>query len=94
MFHTHACIHDINVHSLLELGFQEELEELLRYCPRKRQTLLFSATMTAKVEDLVKLSLNKPVRVKTYGNATTVAPRLVQEFVKVRNVFKIRLANK
>ena len=31
--------------------------------PPQRQTLLFSATMTAKVETLVKLSLRKPVRV-------------------------------
>lgn len=75
------------VDRLLELGFQEELEELLKHCPENRQTLLFSATMTAKVEDLVKLSLKKPIRVKTEsGGISTVAPRLVQEFVKLRNV--------
>lgn len=72
------------VDRLLELGFQDELEELLRYCPAGRQTMLFSATMTAKVEDLAKLSLRRPVRVKTGGGPTSVAPRLVQEFVKVR----------
>lgn len=72
------------VDRLLDLGFQEELEELVRFCPKNRQTLLFSATMTSKVDDLVKLSLNKPIRVKTYGGTTTVAPRLIQEFVKVR----------
>ena len=72
------------VDRLLDLGFQEELEELVRFCPQSRQTLLFSATMTAKVEDLVKLSLKKPVRVKTSGGPTTIAPRLVQEFLRVR----------
>jgi ATP-dependent RNA helicase DDX27 len=72
------------VDRLLDLGFQEEIEELVRHCPINRQTLLFSATMTPKVEDLAKLSLRKPVRVKTSGGATTLAPRLVQEFVKVR----------
>ena len=55
------------VDRLLDLGFQEELEELVRHCPTARQTLLFSATMTPKVEDLAKLSLKKPVRVKTSG---------------------------
>lgn len=50
---------------------------LRRNCPLKRQTLLFSATMTPKVEDLVKLSLQRPVRIKVDGKATTVAPRLV-----------------
>lgn len=73
------------VDRLLDLGFQEEIEELVRHCPESRQTLLFSATMTTRVEDLVKLSLKRPVRVKTEGNSvTTVAPRLVQEFVRVR----------
>mmetsp|Transcript_17402 Transcript_17402/g.17488 ORF Transcript_17402/g.17488 Transcript_17402/m.17488 type:complete len:764 (+) Transcript_17402:55-2346(+) len=70
---------------LLELGFQSELEELLRHCPYNRQTMLFSATMTSKVDDLACLSLRKPIRVKTSGNNRTVAPRLIQEFVKVRN---------
>ena len=69
---------------LLDMGFQDELEELVRHCPVGRQTLLFSATMTPKVDDLAKLSLRKPVRVKTSGGASTVAPRLVQEFVKLR----------
>ena len=69
---------------LLELGFQQEVEELVRYCPSSRQTLLFSATMTSRVEDLAKLSLRRPVRVKTAGGDHVVAPRLVQEFVKIR----------
>jgi len=73
------------VDRLLDLGFQEELEELVKHCPKSRQTMLFSATMTAKVEDLVVLSLRKPIRVKTTGGPQTVAPRLVQEFVRVRD---------
>jgi ATP-dependent RNA helicase DDX27 len=81
---------------LLDLGFQEEVEELVKYCPKSRQTMLFSATMTSRVEDLVKLSLKRPVRVRiTGGNAAdgsgngsgsiSFAPRLVQEFIKVRS---------
>ena len=73
------------VDRLLELGFQEDLEELLKYCPKKRQTLLFSATMTPKVEDLAKLSLMRPIRVKVNTSATQIAPRLIQEFVKVKS---------
>lgn len=44
---------------LLELGFQEEVTELLQACPVGRQTLLFSATMNTKVDDLAKLALHK-----------------------------------
>jgi ATP-dependent RNA helicase DDX27 len=56
----------------------------VKYCPVNRQTMLFSATMTSGVDDLVKLSLKRPVRIKTQGDATTVAPKLSQEFVRVR----------
>eukprot|EP01036_Dinobryon_divergens_P031437 gene31437-40834_t len=86
------------VDKLLDMGFQEEVEELVRHCPLSRQTMLFSATMTAKVEDLAKLSLKRPIRVKTAapemsrsaeggeggGKVGEFAPRLVQEFIKVR----------
>lgn len=33
-------------------------------CPRRRQTMLFSATMTEEINELVTLSLNKPVRLE------------------------------
>lgn len=69
----------------MDLGFREEVEQLIKYCPETRQTLLFSATMTSGVEELSKLSLRKPVRIKTGPNiSNAVAPRLVQEFVRVR----------
>ncbi|RZR80101.1 hypothetical protein BHM03_00006019 [Ensete ventricosum] len=49
---------------LLELGFSAEIQELIRMCPKRRQTMLFSATMTEEVDKLIKLSLNKPVRLE------------------------------
>ena len=75
---------------LLDLGFQDEVHEIIKACPSERQTLLFSATMTTKVDDLVKLSLKRPVRVKVSdklksGAEVEVAPRLEQEFVRVRS---------
>lgn len=73
------------VDRLLDLGFKDELEEIVRFCPHNRQTMLFSATMTSGVDDLVKLSLKRPIRIKTMGDATTVAPKLVQEFIRVRH---------
>ncbi|KAH3745319.1 DEAD/DEAH box RNA helicase [Pelomyxa schiedti] len=48
---------------LLELGFMPQLEQVLLQCPKQRQTMLFSATMTEQVDVLVKLSLNNPVRI-------------------------------
>lgn len=48
---------------LLELGFSDEVREIVKSCPRGRQTMLFSATLTEQVTDLVNLSLNNPKRV-------------------------------
>jgi ATP-dependent RNA helicase DDX27 len=68
---------------LLDEGFEDELNEILRFLPRNRQTMLFSATMTDEVEELVKLSMKEPVRIFVDPNAKTAA-RLTQEFVRVR----------
>ncbi|CAM9210670.1 unnamed protein product [Phaeothamnion confervicola] len=68
---------------LLELGFQDEVAALIKSCPRGRQSMLFSATMNTKVDELVRLSLNKPMRVKA-DPVNQVAQRLVQEFVRIR----------
>ena len=77
---------------LLDLGFQEEVTELIKACPVDRQTMLFSATMNTKVDDLIKLSLKRPVRIrisdkenKSGTKDLEVAPRLEQEFVRVRS---------
>jgi len=47
---------------ILEVGFEEELHQILKLLPQKRQTMLFSATQTTKVEDLIRVSFsNKPI---------------------------------
>ncbi|MGK3743526.1 MAG: ATP-dependent RNA helicase DDX27, partial [Bacillariaceae sp.] len=78
---------------LLDLGFQEEVNEIIKSCPVDRQTLLFSATMNTKVDDLISLSMKRPVRIRisdkgansSNGRDLEVAPRLEQEFVRVRS---------
>ncbi|CAI5760456.1 unnamed protein product [Candida verbasci] len=69
---------------MLEEGFQEELTEILQLIPKfKRQTLLFSATMNTKIQDLIQLSLQKPVRIMIDA-PKTVATKLQQQFVRIR----------
>eukprot|EP00190_Bangiopsis_sp_CCMP1999_P007041 CAMPEP_0198723246 /NCGR_PEP_ID=MMETSP1475-20131203/786_1 /TAXON_ID= ORGANISM="Unidentified sp., Strain CCMP1999" /NCGR_SAMPLE_ID=MMETSP1475 /ASSEMBLY_ACC=CAM_ASM_001111 /LENGTH=616 /DNA_ID=CAMNT_0044484309 /DNA_START=15 /DNA_END=1865 /DNA_ORIENTATION=+ len=47
---------------ILEVGFEEEMHQILKLLPKKRQTMLFSATQTTKVEDLIRVSFqNKPI---------------------------------
>ncbi|KAK1230881.1 nucleolar DEAD-box protein required for synthesis of 60S ribosomal subunit [Marasmius sp. AFHP31] len=68
---------------MLSDGFADELAEIIKSCPKSRQTMLFSATMTDSVDELVKMSLNKPVRLFV-DPKRTMARGLVQEFVRVR----------
>ncbi len=63
--------------------YAAQIKEVLRLTPRKRQTLLFSATMTEEVRDLVALSLQRPVRLA--ADAAGAAPKaLTQEVVRFK----------
>lgn len=44
---------------ILEQGFEDDLRAILKILPKERQTMLFSATQTKRVEDLVRLSINQ-----------------------------------
>ena len=68
---------------MLEDGFADELNEILTTIPRSRQTMLFSATMTDTVDRLIRVGLNRPVRLMIDARKQTVGT-LVQEFVRLR----------
>lgn len=42
---------------ILEVGFEDEMRSIIKILPTDRQTMLFSATQTTKVEDLARISL-------------------------------------
>lgn len=48
---------------MLELGFADELEEILQQLPSKRQNLLFSATFPKNVDDLAADFLHNPKQI-------------------------------
>lgn len=68
---------------MLEDGFADELNEILTTIPKSRQTMLFSATMTDSVDKLIRVGLNRPVRLLVDAQKQTVGT-LTQEFVRLR----------
>ncbi|XP_039052882.1 DEAD-box ATP-dependent RNA helicase 28-like [Hibiscus syriacus] len=68
---------------LLELGFRAEIHELLRLCPKRRQTMLFYATKTEEVDELVKLSLTRPLRLSA-DPLSKWPSTLTEEVVRIR----------
>jgi superfamily II DNA/RNA helicase len=48
---------------MLDMGFYDDIIRIIRLLPKKRQTLLFSATMPDKIRQLSKSILNKPEQI-------------------------------
>ncbi|XP_055008951.1 ATP-dependent RNA helicase DDX18 [Boleophthalmus pectinirostris] len=59
MFKNLQCLIIDEADRILEVGFEEELKQIIKLLPKKRQTMLFSATQTRRVEDLARISLKK-----------------------------------
>ena len=58
---------------MLDLGFARELDGLMKLLPKKRQTLLFSATFSDQIRALSNQMLRDPVRIEATPRNTTVA---------------------
>jgi ATP-dependent RNA helicase DeaD len=54
---------------MLDMGFAEDIEAILRHTPQDRQTVLFSATMPARINAMVRRHLRDPVRIQLGGAA-------------------------
>ena len=75
---------------ILKIGFEQEMNEILKLIPQDRQTVLFSATQTKKVDDLVRLSMKTPIYVSVEDQLRTVLG-LEQGFVVCKSELRFRL---
>ncbi|KAI7685979.1 putative ATP-dependent RNA helicase pitchoune [Sarcoptes scabiei] len=68
---------------LLDIGFEQTIRKILGFFPRKRQTMLFSATMTKETENLIPLALNDPIHIgiESKSDDTATVAGLRQGFV-------------
>ncbi len=49
---------------MLDLGFIKDINDLIRFLPKKRQTLFFSATINPKIKKLAYSLVHKPIRIQ------------------------------
>jgi len=68
---------------MLDMGFIEEIQSLLAFVPKERQTLLFSATYDDAIMEISKEIQKDAISVKT--TTTEVQNKIVQEFYKTEN---------
>ena len=58
------------VDEILNLGFRAQLHNILDLLPKKRQNLLFSATMTTDVEKIIATFFNNPIKIEITPRGT------------------------
>lgn len=57
---------------MFDMGFAPQIEEIIKYIPKERQTMLFSATMPPAILKLVAAHMNLPVSIEVAPSGTTV----------------------
>merc|ERR1712168_1636186 len=57
LFKNAQCLVIDEADRILDIGFEEEMKQIIRLLPKKCQTMMFSATQTRKTEDLARISL-------------------------------------
>ncbi len=75
---------------LLDLGFAEELSRILAMLPQQRQTLFFSATLPAAIEELAAHMLVEPVRIALPSLPQT-QPDIAQRVIEVDDKSRTQL---
>ena len=69
---------------MLDMGFTPQINQVLQSVPKKRQTLLFSATLGNNIIQLAERYLSNPVRIAV-GSTSTPIEKIKQEVIHVKD---------
>lgn len=72
---------------MLDMGFEIQIEKILKFLPQQRQTLLFSATLPDNIQKLSQKYLREPVRISV-GSTNATATKVTQEVVHTTDADK------
>jgi ATP-dependent RNA helicase RhlE len=73
---------------MLDMGFQPQVDKIVKRLPRNRQTMFFSATLDGRVGDLASAYTNSPSRIE--GERSSAQPTEIEhQFVSVTNDTKV-----
>ncbi|MDD1706370.1 MAG: DEAD/DEAH box helicase [Methanoregulaceae archaeon] len=78
---------------MLDMGFRDDIETILKKTPADRQTVLFSATMSQQILDLAAKFLKDPRTVQVMHDKLSV-PKIEQSYFEVRESGKIDVLSK
>ncbi len=72
---------------MLDMGFGIQLDQIVKFLPKERQTLMFSATLPANILNLARKYQKAPVRI-AIGTANQAAANIRQELIKTSDTGK------
>ena len=78
---------------MLDMGFAPQIEKILRFLPKERQTMLFSATIPKEIMQIAAKYMKLPVSVEIAPSGTTVE-RVTQELFIIKKDAKKQLLSK
>ncbi|MDP3789926.1 MAG: DEAD/DEAH box helicase [Candidatus Omnitrophota bacterium] len=78
---------------MLDMGFAPQITKILRFLPKDRQTMLFSATIPKEIMQIAAAYMKLPVSVEIAPSGTTVE-LVTQELFIVKKEAKLRLLSK
>ena len=73
---------------MLDMGFIDSIRQILKMCPKERQTLLFSATLPSEVERLARTCMSDPIKISTIEGLQTAA-KIDQQIIEVLSEDKL-----
>ncbi|MEM3113061.1 MAG: DEAD/DEAH box helicase, partial [Candidatus Pacearchaeota archaeon] len=74
---------------MFDMGFRDDVRKILDKCPKKRQTMLFSATFSREIELLSKNYMNHPVEISAEPHVDPL--KLTQEYYDLGKGHKLSL---
>ncbi|MFH1867702.1 MAG: DEAD/DEAH box helicase [Candidatus Omnitrophota bacterium] len=75
---------------MLDMGFLPQIERIIKFIPRNRQTMLFSATIPEEIVRMAAAHMRLPIHVEVAPSGTT-AERIIQELFIVKKSSKNKL---
>ncbi|MBN2831091.1 MAG: DEAD/DEAH box helicase [Candidatus Omnitrophica bacterium] len=78
---------------MLDMGFAPQINKILKFLPKERQTMLFSATIPKEIMDIAARYMKLPVSVEIAPSGTT-AEHVTQELFIVKKEAKLKLLSK
>ena len=68
---------------MVDIGFINDIKYFISLLPRQRQSLFFSATISGRVEEVMKVFVNNPIRISV--SSQPISATIFQDVIKITN---------